>query len=65
VDIAYEDARTITGKWGADLEEAIGVLVIAGLATVVKVPRPGGGRPRRVIRSNITNSANHRGAART
>ncbi len=58
-EVTYDEAQRATGlRTGADLDEAVNVLVDAGLARVVKTPRPGGGRPRRVIRANTANTAN-------
>jgi Protein of unknown function (DUF3987)/Bifunctional DNA primase/polymerase, N-terminal len=43
-------------RLGADIDAVESVLVGAGLAVRITVPRPGGGRPRRVLR--LTNGAN-------
>ncbi|MEJ7697130.1 MAG: DUF3987 domain-containing protein [Candidatus Limnocylindrales bacterium] len=65
-EVSYDDAKRALGlRTGADLAEAVGVLVDAGLATVVKMPRPTGGRPGRVIRANGANGANGVRGART
>lgn len=65
-EIAWRDARTELGlRTAADLSEAVAVLVDAGIAQVVEVPRAGGGRPRRVIRANDAKDAKGLGAART
>ena len=51
-DIAWNDAKQVLGlRTAADLSDAVSILVDAGLAEVVTVPRPDGGRPRRVIRA--------------
>ncbi len=50
-DIAWNDAKQVLGlRTAADLSDAVAVLVDARLAEVVTVPRPDGGRPRRIIR---------------
>ena len=57
-EIGWDDARRTLGlRTAADLSGAIAVLVDAGMAEVVKVPRPGGGRAQRVIRANGANGA--------
>jgi Protein of unknown function (DUF3987) len=61
--LSWEDAKRALGlRTAADLSQAVGVLVDAGLAEVVSVPQPGGGRPRRVIHANHANPANDAGA---
>ncbi len=65
-EVSYDDAKRALGlRTGADLAEAVGVLVDAGLATVMKIARSTGGRPRRVIRGNGANGASGARAART
>lgn len=64
--VTYDEAKRALGlRTGADLAEAVGVLVEAGLADVVKVQRSGGGRPTRTIRANGANGANGARGAHT
>ena len=50
-DVAWDEAKRELGlRKAAEMDEAVAVLADAGLAVLVEVPRPGGGRPRRVIR---------------
>ncbi|MGO9178009.1 MAG: DUF3987 domain-containing protein [Candidatus Limnocylindrales bacterium] len=61
----WEGAKRALGlRYAADVAEAVAVLVDAGLAEVVSLPRPGGGRPQRIIRANPANPANRAGGAR-
>ena len=57
--IPWEDVKAETGlSLAADREDAVAALVEYGIAEIVKVPRPGGGRPRRVIRRRGANGTN-------
>ncbi len=48
----WENAKKVLGlRRGSDLEDAVRVLAELGIAETVTVPRAGGGRPRRVIRT--------------
>lgn len=50
--VDWESAKKALGlRTSADLQEAVDVLSTSGLIDVIKVPRDGGGRPRRVIRN--------------
>lgn len=50
--VEWESAKKALGlRTAADLQEAVDVLLGAGLVAVSSVPRDGGGRPRRVIRN--------------
>ncbi len=65
-EVTYDEAKRALGlRTGADLAEAVNVLVEAGLATVMKIARPTGGRPTRVIRASGANGANGARGART
>jgi Protein of unknown function (DUF3987) len=64
--VAWRDAKAALGlRTAADLAQAVGVLVDAGLAVVVPVPQPGGGRPRRLIRAKDAKGAKDAGGTRT
>lgn len=63
-EMPWEDAKRALGlRTAADMAEASAVLVDAGLAEVLTLPRQGGGRPLRVIRADHTNHANHASGA--
>jgi len=65
-ELGWLDARRGLGlRTAADMAEAVAVLVDAGLAEVVRVAPPGGGRPRRVIRAKCANYAKCARGART
>lgn len=50
--LEWEDARKKLGlRFAADLDEAVSLIEALGLVDVVRLPREGGGRPRRVIRA--------------
>lgn len=64
--VDYQTAKQMTGlRMAADLNEAVAILVDAGLAEVVRIPRQGGGRPTRVIRANSANPAKGARGTRT
>ncbi len=56
--LGWKEAKLALGlRTAADMAEVVGVLVDAGLVEVVSLPRPGGGRPRRVIRAKDAKDA--------
>jgi hypothetical protein len=65
-ELPWQEAKVALGlRTAADMAEAVAVLVDAGLAEVVKVPREGpAGRPRQVIRPGTAKGANGANSAR-
>jgi hypothetical protein len=65
-DLAWKDAKLALGlRTAADMDEAVHILVDAGLAETVLVPQPTGGRGRRVIRAKGAKSAKDARGARS
>jgi hypothetical protein len=49
-ELGWDEAKRVLGlRTAADMAEAVAVLVDAGLADLVAVAPPGGGRPRRIL----------------
>jgi hypothetical protein len=64
--IGWDDAKRALGlRTAADMAEAVAVLIDAGLAELVPIAPPGGGRPRRVLRAIGAKGAKDAGGART
>ncbi|MEO8625619.1 MAG: DUF3987 domain-containing protein [Candidatus Limnocylindrales bacterium] len=64
-EVDRQTIKSETGlRLGAEIDELEGLLVGAGLADLATIPRPEGGRPRRVLRlANGANGANGQGDA--
>ena len=65
-EIGWKEAKIALGlRTAADMAEAVAVLVDAGLAELVPIAAPGGGRPRRVLMAKGAKGAKDAGGART
>jgi hypothetical protein len=65
-ELGWDEAKRVLGlRTAADMAEAVAVLVDAGLADLVAVAPPGGGRPRRILVAKGAKGANGASGART
>jgi hypothetical protein len=65
-DLAWDEAKRALGlRTAADMADAVSTLIDAGLAELVAVPPPTGGRVRRVLRAKGAKGAKGVGGART
>jgi Protein of unknown function (DUF3987)/Bifunctional DNA primase/polymerase, N-terminal len=65
-ELGWDEAKRALGlRTAADMAEAVSVLVDAGLAELISVAPPGGGRPRRVLRAKGAKGAKDAGGTRT